>query len=86
MQTHCFCQTVDARNPASIKQHMRSSNSNDPRAPQLNVVSMFAMCDAGFGSFNFFCFRQFLNSMLKREREGIHEFVRPVVQDFVHQQ
>ena len=24
--------------------------------------------------------------MLKREREGIHEFVRPVVQDFVHQQ
>ena len=39
-----------------------------------------------FGRSTFFWFRHFLNSMLKREREGIHEFVRPVVLDFVHQQ
>ena len=49
---------------------MRSSNSNDPPAPQLNVVSMFAMCDAGFWSFNFFLFQAIPQLNVKEGARG----------------
>ena len=49
---------------------MRSSNSTNPRAPHLNVVSMFAMCDAGFWSFNFFLFQAFSQLNVKEGARG----------------
>ena len=56
-----------------------------PRTPQFNVVSCLVCVMQDFGHSTFLCFTCFLHSMLKREREGIYEFVLPLVQDFVHQ-
>ena len=78
---------VDGRNPASIKQHTWSSDSTDHRAPQLNVVSCLLCVMQDLLSFNLFLFDAFPQLNVKEGARGfIHEFVRPVVQDFVHHQ
>ena len=53
--------------------------------PPNSMLSHVLCVMQDFGHSTFLCFTCFLNSMLKREREGVHGFVLPLVQDFVHQ-